>query len=53
MENSLYYDTEEIWTSNLTYIHQVISPNKIYELQVGSDTDDLVRSVNLLLARDC
>jgi hypothetical protein len=50
MENSLYFDKEEIWIKNLTQIKNGLSAASTHQLHVGLDEYHLVQVVNQLLS---
>jgi len=50
MENSLYFDKEEIWIKNLTQIKNGLSAASTHQLNVGLDENHLVQVVNQLLS---
>ena len=52
MLNSLFYDTPEIWQGNLTQLEGVVGKTALFQLTIGTNPIEIIKTVNGLLAGD-
>jgi hypothetical protein len=48
MQNSLFFDTKEVWLRNLSGIQRLVDRSQWHHLIIGSDKDSLVEAVGAL-----
>jgi hypothetical protein len=48
MLNSLYYDTQAVWESNLIQLERVVAQADAYHLTIGTDEVELLSAINSL-----